>query len=141
MAIELARRGIETVGADREEAMLAQARLKAPELDWRLADLAALQLDDKFDAVVMAGNVMIFVTPGTESDVVANLSRCLASGGLLIAGFQTDRQLTVDEYDRCCAAAGLEPLERWSTWARNPWETTSQYAVSVHRLRPDAQVR
>ena len=36
---ELARRGIEVVGVDRDPGMLAAARAKAPDVDWRLGDL------------------------------------------------------------------------------------------------------
>jgi chemotaxis methyl-accepting protein methylase len=64
----------------------------------------------------MAGNVMIFLAPGTESVVVANMARHLQPGGLLIAGFQIQRaRLTVERYDEIAAAAGLTLTERWST--------------------------
>ena len=83
-----------TVGVDVDGALLARAREKAPALAWVEADLARLAPDDApgpFDAVVMAGNVMIFVAPGTEAAVVANLACRLAPGGLLVAGFQLSR--------------------------------------------------
>ena len=74
VARELARRGIAVVGVDIDPEMLGTARAKSPELEWVTADLASVQLGRLFDVIVMAGNVMIFVTPGTEGDVVANLS-------------------------------------------------------------------
>ena len=40
VAIELDRRGIRAVGLDLDRAMLAEARRKAPHLDWIEADLA-----------------------------------------------------------------------------------------------------
>src|SRR5437867_6046107 len=61
---ELARRGVEVVGVDIDAAMLNTARRKAPSVEWRLADLATVDLSRSFDAIVMAGNVMIFLTPG-----------------------------------------------------------------------------
>ena len=39
VAIELARRGVEVVGVDVDESMLATARRRAPELRWVAADL------------------------------------------------------------------------------------------------------
>ena len=142
VAIELARRGMEVVGVDREESMIEQARRKAPHLEWHLADIAAVKLPaPAFDAVVMAGNVMIFLDPGTEADAVANLAWHLRDGGLLIAGFQTDRSLSVDGYDRICSASGLKLAERWSTWDRAPWGGDGDYAVSVHYVKPRDQVR
>lgn len=135
VAIELARRGISAVGVDVDPEMLSAARAKAPELDWRQADLATVNLaEGSFDVVVMAGNVLIFVEPGTEAAVVRNLAPALAPGGALVAGFQlrSDR-ISAAEYDRYCADAGLVLAERWSTWDRHPWTQSDDYAVSVHR--------
>src|SRR5437868_11667596 len=64
---ELARRGIDVIGVDRDEGMLATARRRTPEVDWRLADLATLDLARRFDVVLMAGNVLLFGDPGTEA--------------------------------------------------------------------------
>src|SRR4051812_42226758 len=104
MAIELARRGIAVVGVDLDEVMLKQARAKAPELDWRLGDLSLIELDGPFDAIVLAGNVMIYLTPGTEAATLANLARQLKPGGLLIAAFELTvpawSQLTLAMYDK-----------------------------------------
>jgi SAM-dependent methyltransferase len=142
VAIELATRGYDVVGADLDPAMLDAARAKAPELPWAQADLATLEPEDVglvgegaegFDAVVMAGNVMIFVAAGTEGAVLARLHDVLGPGGLVVAGFQLrpDR-IGLAEYDRLAADAGLEPVARWSTWDRAPF-TGADYAVSVHR--------
>jgi SAM-dependent methyltransferase len=131
---ELARRGLDVVGVDLDPEMLATARRKAPSVDWRLADLATVDLARSFDAVVMAGNVMIFLAPGSEPAVVANIARHLQPGGLLIAGFQIMRgQLTVERYDEIAGLAGLALAERWSTWDRDAWDARRDYAVSVHR--------
>ena len=134
---ELARRGLDIVGVDIDPEMLDTARRKAPGVDWRLADLATVDLSRSFDAIVMAGNVMIFLKPGTESVVVANMARHLQPDGLLIAGFQIMRdRLTVQRYDEIAANAGLALAERWSTWDRDAWDTGNDYAVSVHRRAP-----
>ena len=131
---ELARRGLDVVGVDLDAAMLVTARRKAPRVDWRLADLATVDLGGSFDAIVMAGNVMIFLTPGSEPAVVANMARHLRPGGLLIAGFQIlADQLTIERYDEIAAAAGLVLAERWSTWDRDTWAASHDYAVSVHQ--------
>lgn len=135
VAIELARRGVEVVGVDLDAEMLALARGKAPDLDWRLGDLAEVDLGDRapFDVVVAAGNVMIFLDAGTEDAVVANLARHLAPGGALVAGFQLGRHYGLADYDASCGAAGLVLAERWATWDRLPWAEGGEYAVSVHR--------
>jgi ubiquinone/menaquinone biosynthesis C-methylase UbiE len=138
VAIELARRGYDTVGIDVEESMLDAARKKAPGLEWVLGDLSSADLPDShFDLVVAAGNVMIFIELGTEAAVVANLARTVAPGGLVVAGFQVGRQLTLDRYDTLASSAGLELTHRWATWERARY-AGGDYAVSVHRRRADS---
>jgi SAM-dependent methyltransferase len=133
VAIELARRGFNVVGVDINREMLEVARSKAPELEWVQADLATVQLSRTFEAVVLAGNIMIFVEPGSEAAVVANLADHLAPGGLLISGCRLlPDKLTLVEYDAMAAAAGLELSQRWATWDCKPYED-GNYAVSVHR--------
>ncbi|MFP5319928.1 MAG: class I SAM-dependent methyltransferase [Acidimicrobiia bacterium] len=135
VAAELARRGLDVVGVDVDPAMLAQARAKAPDLAWVEADLAELDLGRTFDAVVLAGNVMIYVQPGTEGAVVAAMARHLAPGGALVAGFQLEAgRLDLAAYDAHAQAAGLTRAERWATWDRRPF-AGGNYAVSVHRRR------
>jgi SAM-dependent methyltransferase len=131
---ELARRGVEVVGVDLDEVMLNTARAKAPNVEWVLGDLASLELGRRFEAIVMAGNVMIFLTPGTEAAVAQHLSRHLAPGGRLIAGFQLrPGGLSIAQYDAIAIDAGLTLAERWATWDCDPWARGGDYAVSVHR--------
>jgi SAM-dependent methyltransferase len=117
VAIELAHRGLEVVGVD--------------------ADLADPDsATGPFDLVLAAGNVMIFLEPGTESRVMGNLAGVLRPAGLLVSGFtvRPDR-LTLSRYDELAQRSGLDPVSRWSTWDRSPF-TGGEYAVSVHRRRP-----
>ena len=71
VAIELVRRGIHSVGADMDPQMLEEARRKAPNIGWRQEDLRDLELKSAFDLVVLAGNVMIFLEPGSELEVLS----------------------------------------------------------------------
>ena len=142
VAIELADRGVDVVGVDIDQVMLDGAKSKAPELDWRLGDLVDVEVlgegssdPRRFDIVAMPGNVMIFVAPGTEGAVLANLARHLQPEGRLIAGFQLKPgRLSAEEFDSAAAAAGLVLEDRWSTWDRSPFEG-GDYQVSVHRHR------
>jgi SAM-dependent methyltransferase len=133
VAIELARRGCKIVGLDIDPAMLARAEEKAPDLDWRTGDLANVQLEQKFDLVVMAGNVMLFVSPNTEEQVVLNMSQHLVPGGILVAGFQLNRGLSLEQYNNFCERAALKPLETFSTWDRNEFQPGGDYVVAVHQ--------
>lgn len=133
VAVELARRGVEVVGVDLDPAMLAGARDKRPDLTWVEGDLATVDLGRRFDVVVLAGNVMIFLTPGTEGAVVANLARHVDGGGALVSGFQLQPgRLDLASYDEHCRAAGLRFDQRFATWDRQPY-AGGDYAVSVHR--------
>lgn len=129
----MARRGYDVAGVDIDDEMISGARAKAPELAWHQLDLAAFDLGERFDAVVMAGNVLLFTGPGTEAAVVGRCAAHLSPGGALVAGFQLRAGgYTLDRYDTDCAAAGLALAERYSTWERGPW-AGGDYAVSVHR--------
>ena len=132
VAIELARRGYDVAGVDIDTEMIAGARAKAPELAWHQLDLASFDLGEAFDAVVMAGNVLLFTALGTEAAVVARCAAHLSPGGALVAGFQLrPGGYGLAQYDADCAAAGLSLSERYSTWERGAW-AGGDYAVSVH---------
>ena len=133
VAVELDRRGVSVVGVDLDAAMLATAREKHPGLRWDEADLSRLELAVTFDLVVAAGNVMIFLAPGTEASTVQRLAVHLEVGGLLVSGFQLKPgRYGVAEYDEHAAAAGLELVDRFAGWDRESF-AGGDYAVSVHR--------
>jgi 2-polyprenyl-3-methyl-5-hydroxy-6-metoxy-1,4-benzoquinol methylase len=132
VARELARRGVATVGVDLDDSMLETARQLAPDLLWLQGDLSTLELGRQFDVVLMAGNVLLFTPPGTEAGVVAGCARHVAPLGCLITGFQLDRDYSLATYDEHCRKAGLECIERWSTWSKDPFTADARYAVSVH---------
>jgi SAM-dependent methyltransferase len=141
IAIRLAELGYDCVGVDIDPGMVAEATRRRPELSWVTADLATLDLDETFDLVVAAGNVIPLVAEGTEAAVVARLAAQLRPGALLVAGFGLDAaHLPLPEptvglasYDAWCAAAGLTLVDRYASWDREPYDGGG-YAVSVHRL-------
>lgn len=132
VAVELARRGHEVVGADNDASMLAVAR-EHEGVRWVDADLAALDLGERFDLVVAAGNVVVFLEPGTEQQVLQRLAAHLVPGGLLVSGWRTDR-MAREAYDALAAAAGLEPVVRHATWDAEPWRDDADWCVAVDRL-------
>ena len=145
VAIRLAELGYDCVGVDLDASMLAVARQAAPELTWIEADLATLVLEDTFDLVVAAGNVIPLMTPGTEPAGISALAAVVRPGGLLVAGFGLDAAHlpvppTVDlaSYDTWCEAAGLTLDHRFATWDAEPYNE-GPYAVSVHHRTSPAR--
>lgn len=135
VAIELARRGVETTGVDLDSSMIATARRLGPDVTWHEHDLANLNIGQTFDMVVMAGNVMLFTAAGTQQSVVQGCARHVAPAGVLVCGFQLGRGYSLGQYDQDCAAAGLVLTSRYATWDRQPFHAPGDYAVSVHRFR------
>jgi SAM-dependent methyltransferase len=140
VGIELAARGFDVVGVDIDPTMLDAARRKAPALRWVLSDLAQVapvDLGDPFDAIVLAGNVMVYVGPGSERDVVEAIAAHLAPNGVVVAGFRLDLPgYGLDAYDRDAASAALSLVSRYATWERAPY-AGGDYAVSVHARSGD----
>jgi SAM-dependent methyltransferase len=147
VAVRLDQLGFSCVGVDVDDSMLAVARRAAPHLSWHRADLAGVVAEDLdgaagFDLVVMAGNVVPLLAPGTVGRAVSSLAALLRPGGLLVAGFGLDPAhlppgcpvTPLSEYDEACGAGGLSLRERFSTWEGAPFEPSSEYAVSVHVL-------
>lgn len=135
VAIELASRGISVIGVDADAEMLATARANAPEIGWWEADLSDPDgvPAGPFDLVLLAGNVMIFLEPGSEDAVLGNLAARLSVDGFLVSGFSVQPgQLSCDRYDEAAADAGLTPVSRWATWDRRAFDG-GDYAVMVHR--------
>lgn len=137
VAIELHRRGIEVVGADLDDDLLALARRKCPGITWVRADLATMRLDRSFDVVAMPGNVMLFCRPDDRAAIVSACASHLSRpDGRLVTGFSLrPGELDLRTYDEACASAGLVLVDRWSTWERAPFRLgVDDYAVSIHRL-------
>ncbi|MGN6634445.1 MAG: class I SAM-dependent methyltransferase [Oryzihumus sp.] len=147
VAIRLAELGYDCVGTDVDPSMLAVARRTAPALPWVLADLATLDLPavgvaQPFDLAVAAGNVVPLLAPGTLTAAVSRLCAHLVLDGLLVTGFGLDAVhlpprcpvTPLADFDRACADAGLELVDRFATWDRQPWRVDAGYAVSVHTL-------
>ena len=133
VAIELARRGVEVVGVEVEEAMLTTACERAPEIEWITHDLRTLDLGRTFDIVVLVGNVPLFTPAGTQPELIAGCARHVAPGGVMICGYQLGRGYELDAFDADCSGAGLALDERFATWSGDPYVPGGDYAVSVTR--------
>jgi SAM-dependent methyltransferase len=135
---ELHARGHVVVGADVDPVLVAAAEVDHPGPRWVVADLSTLDLDEEpFDVAVVAGNVMVFVAPGTEQRVLESLRRHVRPGGRIIAGFATDRDLELPVFDAAAAAAGLTLEQRFGTWDLVPFSDDADFAVTFLRVPPE----
>lgn len=130
--------GHTAVGVDADPVLIDAARADHPGPTWHVADLAELDLatqgePEPFDGALMAGNVIVFVAAGTETDVLRRVHAHLKPDGFLLVGFHTDRHLTVDAFDGQARAAGFDVESRFATWDLRPWRDDAGFAVTVLR--------
>lgn len=138
----LARNGHRVVGVDADAALIEAAKADYPGPTYLVADLADMQLADLgeaelFDAVVVAGNVMAFVAPGSEPDVMATLAAHVRADGPVVVGFGTNRGYALADFDTHGEAAGLVLEHRFATWDLRPFRNGSDFAVTVWRKPAD----
>jgi SAM-dependent methyltransferase len=128
-------RGHTVVGVDADPVLIAAAQEDHPGPRWVVGDLSRLDLDEEpFDAAVVAGNVMVFVAPGTERLVLESLRRHVRPGGRIVLGFATDRELALADFDAAVADAGLTLEQRFATWDLVPFSGDADFAVTFLRV-------
>ncbi|MDF0530147.1 class I SAM-dependent methyltransferase [Tsukamurella sp. 8F] len=127
-------RGHTVTGVDVDPKLIEAAEQDHPGPRWLVGDLAELDLGERFDAIVCAGNVMVFVAEGTETRVLQRFRDHLTQDGFAVVGFHVDRGLTPQRFDAYAEQAGLRIDLRLATWDVKPWHEGADFAVSV--LRP-----
>ncbi len=90
VAAELTRRGFRCVGVDADADMVAVARRRDPDTTYVVQDLSRLDLRETFDLVVLAGNVIPLLAPGTLARAMRRIAANLVPLGLVVAGFGLD---------------------------------------------------
>ncbi|MFC6239072.1 class I SAM-dependent methyltransferase [Longivirga aurantiaca] len=137
---ELHRRGHEVVGVDADPVLVAAAREDHAGPAWHVADLTELDLaaeghTEPFHGAVVAGNVMVFVAPGTEGAVLERLAAHLVDDGPAVLGFATGRGYEPDHLADDAATAGFDVEHLFSTWDLRPWRDDADFVVAVLRRR------
>lgn len=140
---ELHARGHVVVGVDVDPALVEAARADFPGSQWLVADLAELDLPsmgvtEPFDAAVLAGNVMVFVAPNTETEVLRRVAAHVDADGFVIVGFHVDRHLALSDFDQRVVEAGLRVEHRFATWDVRAWRDDADFAVTVLRHGPSS---
>lgn len=131
-------RGHNVVAVDIDETLLQAARVDHPGPTYVRADLASLDLpgnDDQqqlFDGAISAGNVITYITPGTEVEVLAAIRRHLRADAPFLVGFHTERY-EVAAFDQHASRAGFAIDQRFATWDLRPWNTNADFVVTLLR--------
>ncbi|MGB3184599.1 MAG: class I SAM-dependent methyltransferase [Ornithinimicrobium sp.] len=145
VARRLAERGYAVTGVDSDPRMLAIARQhrgeqirgeQAGRVDYVEADLAAYR-GETVDLVLVAGNVIALLAPGTVRATFLALVGHLRPNGWLLSGYGLDADHLPDgcpvpsiaDVDGDADAAGLRLRHRSGTWEGRPF--TGDYVVDV----------
>ncbi len=134
VARELARRGVDTTGIDLDIDLLTRAATRTSDVTWVHADLADLDLPERFDCVVLAGNVLPYVEPARQSDALGACVRHLDASGRLIMGMNLQPGWpTLDDIGRWMTTHALVDVARFAGWSEEPWVAGSRadYVVVV----------
>ena len=132
----LAAAGHTVVGVDIDPALIDEARAQHPGPTWFACDLAELELgehgiDEPFDLIVCAGNVMTFLAVDTRVAVLERMAAHLAPDGRAAIGFSSGREYEFDDFRADVATAGLKIELELSTWDVRPFTADSDFLVAL----------
>lgn len=141
LAGALHHRGHTVVGVDADPALITAAEVDHPGPDYLVADLADLDLKslgqgEPFDAAVLAGNVIAFIAPDTEADVLRHVADHVVDGGFVAVGFHVAK-VPLETVEKAVGEAALAIEHRFATWDLRAWHSEADFAVLILR-RPDA---
>lgn len=139
---ELNLRGHHCIGVDKDAQLLQAAKgMHGPGHDFLEADLVAVTPDwlasggcpRSYDLIAAIGNVMVFLAPGSEAQVLRNFAALLKDDGVLVTGFATDRDYPLERFDADAAAAGFVVQHRFGTWQLAAHDDDADWATTVLR--------
>lgn len=138
VAAALQARGHDVTAIEPDPALLEQSRRTYPGLavvHANILDVGPTDLGTGFDLVVLVGNVMVFLAPDTERDVLRRVREVLAPGGRALVGFHpvdgpaTARDYSHEEFTADVSASGLRADLLAGSYELHP--PSSDYAVWV----------
>lgn len=146
MAGALHRAGHVAFGVDVDPELIAAAEADHPGPTYGVADLSELSLADvggePVDLTICAGNVMVFVAPDTELQVLERLCSATKPGGRVVIGSRPGTDYSFEQYDADLAmleSRGIARVEhRFSSWHLDPFDQDSDFAVTVLRVAGSA---
>ena len=130
--------GHTVVGIDVDPALIDAAERDYPGPTWLVGDLAEMDLpergiDEGFDVIVSAGNVMGFLAPSTRVEVLRRFRAHLRHDGRVILGFGAGRGYDFTQFFADLEESGLELDLALSTWDLRPFTADSDFLVAICR--------
>lgn len=127
LAVELSRRGHVVTAVDLDPDMIDKARDKSTAVTWLVGDLSTVDVTTRcglfdvmnFDVIVMAGNILNFCAPGTQTTIVHNMVNHLVDGGVFVCGWSQeprDDAYLWSDFVRDSRGAGANVAETWTNW-------------------------
>lgn len=136
LALRIAVAGVPVVAVDPAGAMLDVARAKpgAEKVRWIQADARALELDARFDLIVMTGHAFqVFLTDADRAACLAAIARHLAPGGHFIFDMRNPALREWEEWrpDLSRRRFGDPVLGAVDAWNDVSWDEGAQVATYV----------
>ena len=122
---ELHRRGVDVVGVDLDAEMLETARARCPSVEWIEGDISVINLGRTFDVVLMAGNVINFVTPERRQAGIGESRPARAAG-------RSSDQRTLDPAGRLPAGTFCRIGPRRQAWS---WSSAGRPGIGIRSRR------
>lgn len=147
VAAALVARGHRVTAVEKDPGLVKQSAATFPELGVITADLIDLSpgfmsevgQPTSYDLVVMVGNVIVYLAPDSEIEVLSGLESLMAPNGRMLVGFNPKhgpngaRDYAPDEFEADAAAAGLVIEHRFGTYELHP--ASEEYCVYVLAAR------
>jgi SAM-dependent methyltransferase len=115
IAAALTRMGHRAIGVDKDQGLIDIATGRYPGVSYLTSDLLLLTPElleasggpADFDIIALPGNVLVYLAPGSERQLLALLTGLLRPSGRIVAGFATDRDYSPAQLVADAAEVGL----------------------------------
>lgn len=128
--------GHTVVGIDVDPALIEAAEADHPGPTYVVGDLAEMDLaqhgiEEPFDVIVSAGNVIGFLAPSTRVEVLRRFGMHLAGDGRAIIGFGAGRGYEFSDFFADVEDAGLKLDVALESWDLRPFTEESTFLVAI----------
>lgn len=133
---ELHRMGHRVVGVDLDPYLVDIARTDCPGPQYLVGnlhelDLPAQGIDESFDVILCAGNVITFPAPSSRRPILERFAAHLKPSGRVVVGFGQGRGYEFGDFVTDAEASGLAFQLGFSSWNLHPFAADSDFLVAI----------